>query len=125
MWKTIIYVAIGSAIGGVARFLLQQSIQRRAATTFPYGTLGVNLLGCFVIGIVVGLADKGNILSPNGRIFLAVGLCGGFTTFSSFIAENYSMLRGGELLNTFIYLSASVILGLIITTLGIFLIKCL
>jgi CrcB protein len=125
MLKTIIYVAIGSAIGGVARFLLQQFIQRRVATTFPYGTLGVNLLGCLVIGIVVGLADKGNILSPNGRIFLAVGLCGGFTTFSSFINENHSMLQDGELLNTFIYISASVILGLILTTLGIFLIKSL
>jgi CrcB protein len=123
MWKTIIYVAIGSAIGGVARFLMQQFIQKRVESTFPYGTLYVNLLACFMIGVIVGLADKGNILSPQGRIFLAAGICGGFSTFSSFISENNSMLRDGELLNTFIYIAVSVIVGLIATTLGILLIK--
>jgi len=125
MWKTIVFVAIGSAIGGVGRYLMQQFIQKRVDSTFPYGTLYVNLLGCFIIGIVVGLADKGNILSPQSRIFLAAGFCGGFTTFSSFISENHSMLRDGELLNTFIYISVSVIVGLIATTLGILLIKYL
>jgi len=123
MWKTIVYVAIGSGIGGVGRFLLQQFIQKRVESSFPYGTLAVNLLGCFVIGIVIGLADKGNILSPRGRIFLAAGICGGFTTFSSFISENRNMLHDGELVNTFIYISVSVIVGLIATTLGILLIK--
>jgi CrcB protein len=123
MWKTIAYVAVGSGIGGVGRFLLQQYIQRRVESVFPYGTLCVNLLGCFIIGIVVGLADKGNILSPQGRIFLSAGICGGFTTFSSFINENHSMLQDGELLNTFIYVSASVIIGLIATAFGILLIK--
>ncbi|SRR5258708_27622443 len=123
MWKTIIYVAIGSAIGGVGRFLLQQFIQKRVDSTFPYGTLFVNLLGCFIIGIVAGLADKGNVLSPQGRIFLAAGICGGFTTFSSFINENHSMLQDGELLNTFLYIAVSVIVGLLATTLGILLIK--
>ena len=123
MLKTIIYVAIGSAFGGVARFLMQQFVQKRFESAFPYGTLSVNLLGCFVIGVVVGLADKGNILSPNARIFLAVGICGGFTTFSSFVNENYSMLRDGELLYTFAYIAASVIIGLIATGAGILLIK--
>ena len=123
MWKTIIYVAIGSAIGGVGRFLLQQFVQKRVESTFPYGTLFVNLLGCFIIGVVAGLADKGNILSPQGRIFLAAGICGGFTTFSSFIYENHSMLQDGELLNTFLYIAISVIVGLLATTVGILLIK--
>jgi CrcB protein len=125
MWKTIIYVAIGSVIGGVGRFLLQQYVQRRVASTFPYGTLCVNLAGCFLIGIVFGLSVKGNLLSAPVRIFLATGLCGGFTTFSSFINENHSMLLDGELLNTLIYISVSVVAGLIATTLGAFLIKIL
>ncbi|MDB5154944.1 MAG: hypothetical protein JWR54_3695 [Mucilaginibacter sp.] len=123
MWKTIAYVAIGSVIGGVSRFLLQQFIQRRVESVFPYGTLVVNLLGCFVIGIVVGLADKGNLLSAQSRIFWATGICGGFTTFSSFINENHSMLQDGEILNTFTYISVSVVVGLIATALGILLIK--
>ncbi len=123
MWKTIAYVAIGSVIGGVSRFLLQQFIQRRVESVFPYGTLVVNLLGCFVIGIVVGLADKGNLLSAQSRIFWATGICGGFTTFSSFINENHSMLQDGQILNTFTYISVSVVVGLIATALGILLIK--
>ena len=105
MWKTITYVAIGSVIGGVSRFLLQQFIQRKVESVFPYGTLVVNLLGCFVIGIVVGLADKGNLLSPQTRIFWATGICGGFTTFSSFINENHSMLaRRGITQYLYIYI---------------------
>lgn len=123
MWKTITYVAVGSVIGGVSRFLLQQFIQRRVESTFPYGTLVVNLLGCFIIGIVVGLADRGNLMSPQTRIFWATGICGGFTTFSSFINENHSMLLDGELLNTFAYISISIVAGLTATALGLFLIK--
>ena len=123
MWKTLFYVAIGSIIGGVSRFLLQQFIQRRVESVFPYGTLVVNLVGCFVIGIIIGLADKGNLMSPQARIFWATGICGGFTTFSSFISENYNMLRGGELLSTFIYLSVSIVVGLMAAGLGILLVK--
>jgi CrcB protein len=125
MWKTVTYVAVGSVIGGVSRFLLQQYIQRRVESTFPYGTLVVNLLGCFIIGIVVGLADKGSLMSPQTRIFWATGICGGFTTFSSFINENHSMLLDGELLNTFAYITISIVAGLIATALGLFLIKSL
>jgi CrcB protein len=125
MWKTITYVAVGSVIGGVGRFLLQQFVQRRVESTFPYGTLVVNLLGCFVIGVVVGLADKGNLMSPQTRIFWATGICGGFTTFSSFINENHSMLLDGELLSTFAYITISIVAGLTATALGLFLIKSL
>lgn len=125
MWKTIIYVAVGSAIGGVGRFLLQQFVQRRVASTFPYGTLVVNILGCFVIGIVYGLSIKGNLLSAQTRILLATGLCGGFTTFSSFISENHSMLQDGELVNTMVYISVSVGVGLIAMAFGALIIKLL
>jgi CrcB protein len=125
MWKTITYVAVGSVIGGVSRFLLQQYIQRRVESTFPYGTLIVNLLGCFVIGIVVGLADRGNLMSPQTRIFWATGICGGFTTFSSFVNENHSMLLDGEILNTFVYITISIVAGLTATALGLFFIKSL
>jgi CrcB protein len=125
MWKTITYIAVGSVIGGVSRFLLQQYIQRRVESTFPYGTLIVNLLGCFVIGIVVGLADRGNLMSPQTRIFWATGICGGFTTFSSFVNENHSMLLDGEILNTFVYITISIVAGLTATALGLFFIKSL
>jgi CrcB protein len=125
MWKTIIYVAIGSIIGGVGRFLLQQFIQKRVSSTFPYGTLCVNLIGCFIIGVVFGLSAKGNIISPQARIFLATGICGGFTTFSSFINENHGMLQNGEFFNTAVYISVSVFAGLMATMLGSMLTKLL
>jgi fluoride exporter len=123
MWKTIAYIAVGSVIGGVSRFLLQQFIQRKAGSVFPYGTLLVNLLGCFIIGIVVGLAGKGSLMSAQTRIFWATGICGGFTTFSSFINESHSMLQDGEFLNTFTYIAVSIVAGLLATALGILLIK--
>ena len=123
MWKSILYVAIGSALGGVARYLMQQYIQRKVASVFPYGTLYVNLLACFIIGVIVALADKGNIMNPQTRTFLAVGICGGFSTFSSFINETHSMLHDGELLNSFIYIGVSVVIGLAATASGILLIK--
>jgi CrcB protein len=123
MIRSVLYVAIGSLIGGVARFLMQQYVQKKFFSAFPYGTLSVNLLGCFIIGMVYGLSNKGDILSPQARIFLATGICGGFTTFSSFIYENYSMLQDGEILNTFTYTFASLLVGLVATFLGILLIK--
>jgi CrcB protein len=123
MLKPVIYVAIGSAFGGVCRFLMQQYVQKRFFSTFPYGTLCVNLLGCFIIGVIYGLAAKGNILSQNARIFLATGICGGFTTYSSFMYENYTLVSGGEYWHTFLYIALSLLAGFALTALGIFCIK--
>ena len=123
MFKSIVYVAVGSAIGGVCRFLMQQSVQRLVSFSFPLGTLLVNLLGCFIIGLVYGLASKGNILSPSLRLFLAVGICGGFTTYSSFMFENYTLLQAGEMLNTFLYVAISLVIGFLATWLGIWCVK--
>ena len=123
MLKTVIYVAIGSAAGGVCRYLVQQYVQRRFFSTIPYGTLCVNILGCFIIGVVYGLTARGNILSDNGRIFLATGICGGFTTFSSFMGENYNMVQGGEAWYTFLYVALSLLVGFAATTLGVSCVK--
>lgn len=125
MWKSIIYVALGSALGGVARMGLQHAVQRRMYSTFPYGTLAVNVLGCFAIGIVYALAAKGQVLSAEARLFLATGLCGGFTTFSSFISENVTMLQDGEWMHTLVYTSLSLAAGVLATWLGAVLIKSL
>ena len=123
MFKPVIYVAVGSLLGGVGRFLLQQFVQKRFFSSFPYGTLCVNLLACFIIGIIYGLSNKGNILSPNARIFLATGICGGFSTYSSFMYENYSMLQDGEIFNTFLYVATSLFIGFAATSFGALSIK--
>jgi fluoride exporter len=122
MFRQVIYVAFGSMIGGVCRFLLQQFVQRRFLSSFPYGTLCVNLLGCFVIGIVYALANRGG-MADNTRIFLAAGICGGFTTYSSFMYENYAMLHHGQAANGFLYIGISLFAGYFATFLGVLSVK--
>jgi fluoride exporter len=119
MFQSIFYVATGSAIGGVCRYLMQQTIQQRVTGLFPWGTLAVNVLGCFVIGLIYGLAARTNVLSPQGRIFLAVGICGGFTTYSSFMMENYTLAQSGQLAGMLLYTGLSLIVGYGATALGV------
>ena len=117
--KLILAIGTGSFIGGILRYLLSQLIQSKFLSTYPFGTLGVNILGCFFIGIVFGLADRGN-LSQEWRLFLATGLLGGFTTFSAFSNETVGLLRDGQFLYAGTYLFSSVLLGLLSTFFGIF-----
>ena len=123
MYRILFLIGIGSVVGGIARFLTQQYVQRNYPSIIPLGTLGVNIIGCFLIGLVYGLAQKGNILSEEMRLFLATGICGGFTTFSAFAYENIALLQDGEFFYTAAYVTMSVILGLASVYLGIFFIK--
>lgn len=111
MFRNLLFIGIGSFIGGVCRYLLQQFVQNNYPSSFPYGTLIVNIIGCFIIGIVYELSGRGNLLSPEVRLFLATGICGGFTTFSSFAYENVSMVLEGEFLYALLYILLSVVIG--------------
>ncbi len=120
--KIAFLIGLGSFIGGICRYLSTQFIQNKFLSTFPYGTLWVNITGCFVIGLVFGLSEKTN-LSPEWRLFLATGFCGGFTTFSAFSNETLGLLRDGQFWNAAWYVGASVMLGLIATFAGISIFK--
>jgi len=122
--KIIALIGIGSFIGGVFRYLLSQSVQSKFLSAYPFGTLTVNIIGCLAIGIVFGLSEKFNF-SPEWRLFLATGICGGFTTFSTFSFETMAMLRDGQYLYSFLYIGSSVFVGLIAVYLGILLLKLL
>jgi fluoride exporter len=122
--KIILAIGIGSFIGGISRYVLSLFIQNKFLSAFPYGTLGVNIIGCFLIGIVFGLSERGNI-TMEWRLFLATGVLGGFTTFSAFSNETVSLLRNGQLWHAFTYIACSVLIGLIATFTGISLIKFL
>lgn len=122
--KILIAIGAGSFIGGISRYLLAQFVQTKFFTSFPFGTLTVNIVGCFLIGIVYALADRGN-LSESWRLFLATGLLGGFTTFSAFSGETLAMIRDGQFFYASAYVAVSVILGLIFTFIGISIIKLL
>jgi CrcB protein len=116
-------VGIGGALGSVFRYLLQVYFRTSFSTAFPLGTFTVNIIGCFVIGIVYALFERGNILSEDWRLFLATGLCGGFTTFSSFSHESIALIKAGEFFSLSVYIAASVILGIAATAFGMYLFK--
>jgi len=123
MPRLLIIIGIGGFLGSVTRYLLTNFVNNYLSSNFPYGTLAVNILGCFLIGIFVGLFDRGNILSPEWRLFLATGFCGGFTTFSTFSYENIKLAQGAEFFNLSLNVAASVFLGLAATYLGMLIIK--
>jgi fluoride exporter len=114
----LLYVAIGSALGGVARYLLGGLVQRMIETTFPVGTLLINVSGSLLLGAITGYAIETPTLSPDLRAFLTIGLCGGYTTFSTFSYETVSLLNDGEWTRAGFYVVASVALALISTLLG-------
>ena len=114
----LLYVALGSAIGGVSRYLLGGLVQRMLDTTFPAGTLLVNVTGSFLLGAIIRYALDTPSLTPEVRAFLTIGFCGGYTTFSTFSYETMALLKDGEWARAGVYITASVILSLIATFLG-------
>jgi fluoride exporter len=116
--RLILAIGAGSFIGGISRYLLSQFIQTKFLSTFPFATLTVNIIGCFLIGLVFGLTERGN-LTQEWRLFLATGLIGGFTTFSAFSNETVGMLRDGQLWYASGYIVLSVAVGLFATIIGI------
>ena len=123
MKKIILIIGVGGFIGSVCRYLLSLAIQNKILSAFPFGTLMVNVTGCFIIGIIYGLSEKGEIITPEWRLFLATGICGGFTTFSTFTYESISLIRSSEYFYASVYAGISVFAGLIATYLGLLLIK--
>ena len=111
MLKHILLIGTGGFIGSVARYYVSKLNLIWDFLSIPIGTLLVNIAGCFIIGFLTGISDKSNLLSTDMRLFLMVGFCGGFTTFSSFANENLMLLHTGEMLSIILYTSLSVILG--------------
>jgi CrcB protein len=114
----LLYVALGSALGGVARYLLGGLMQRIFDTTFPIGTLLINISGSLLLGAIMSYGIETPTLSPDMRAFLTIGLCGGYTTFSTFSYETVSLLKDGEWTRAGLYVVASVVLALLSTLLG-------
>ena len=114
----LLYVALGSAIGGVSRYLIGGLVQRMLDTGFPAGTLLVNISGSFLLGAIVRYALDTPSLTPEIRAFLTIGFCGGYTTFSTFSYETMALLEDGEWARAGVYITASVILSLMGTFLG-------
>ena len=115
----LLLIAVFGAIGTLARYGLQGVVQIRVGSTFPYGTLLVNLTGCFLLGLIGQITLNRMIVPPEWRVAIAVGFFGGYTTFSSFSWETAKMLEAGEWLRASAYVAASVVLGLLLSATGI------
>jgi CrcB protein len=115
----ILWIALFGAVGTLARYGLQGLVQVRMGSLFPYGTLLINLTGCFLLGLIGQLTLNRMLISSDMRIAIAVGFFGGYTTFSSFGWETAKMLEEGEWLRATTYIGASVIAGLLLSVAGI------
>lgn len=120
----ILVIGLGGFIGAVSRYYLQMAIIKLFSGPFPLGTFMVNILGCFVIGIVYSLAEESRV-SDIQRLFFSIGFCGSFTTFSTFSAENLKLLEQGNYLPLSLYVVLSVILGVLAVYLGIVAVRTL
>jgi CrcB protein len=115
----IVLIALFGAAGTLARYGLQGVVQVRTGGLFPYGTLLVNLTGCFFLGLIAQFTLNRMVISPDWRIAIAVGFFGGYTTFSSFGWETAKMMEDGEWMRASVYVAASVIAGLFLSVVGI------
>ena len=107
MIRNLLLVALGGAVGSVLRYLLSG-----INTSFPWGTFAVNILGSLLIGLLVGLVSKG-VLSPEMKLLMVTGFCGGFTTFSTFANESFGMMKDGDVLQMALYVGVSVVIGIL------------
>ena len=120
--KSFILVFLGGGLGSGLRYLVAIAMNQYSKV-LPFGTFIVNMIGCLLIGLVLGYAQKENTLTSNQTLLLATGFCGGFTTFSAFASENLELIRNGELFNFSIYAIGSVFLGIVLILIGYLLVN--
>lgn len=116
--KQLLLVGLGGFIGSVTRFLVSKLNLSWHFLSIPMGTLTVNVVGSFIIGFIIGISAKSEIISGDLRLFLMVGFCGGFTTFSSFTSEDLMLMQNGQLLTVLLYTAGSILLGFLAVYLG-------
>jgi CrcB protein len=116
--RQLLLVGLGGFIGSIARFAVSKLNVYMHFLAIPMGTLTVNVVGSFIIGVIVGISQKSEILSADVRLFLMVGICGGFTTFSSFSVENLMLIQNGQVFSALIYTFLSLFLGFTAVYLG-------
>ncbi len=121
--KSLLFVGMGGFIGSISRYSVQLLFNKFFPGHFPFGTLIANVSGCFIIGIIFAYTIKNGGLSDQWKLFLSVGFCGGFTTYSSFSLENINLLQSGHYLTGSVYILSSLLLGFGATILAIILFK--
>ncbi len=118
LYKLLI-IGLGGFLGSVARYVTTKFVDEKLSPAFPYGTLTVNILGSFLLGIIYIIALRKAGLTENGRLFLGVGFCGGFTTFSAFALENFSLMQEKFVGTSLLYISVSIVGGILALVAGV------
>ena len=118
--KSFLLVFLGGGLGSGLRYLVTITMDQYSKV-LPFGTFIVNMLGCLLIGLILGYAQKENTLTSNQTLLLATGFCGGFTTFSAFANENLELIKNGELFNFSFYTVGSVLIGILAVFIGFYL----
>jgi CrcB protein len=121
MLKTIALVFVGGGFGSTLRYMNSLFMGKFFPNTAAIGTFTTNIIGCLLIGILLGLSLKGELGSPEMKFFFITGFCGGFTTFSAFSAESLQMVQQGQFLHAALYVTASLLIGIFATWLGLYL----
>jgi len=116
--KEILLVGFGGFVGSIVRYLVSKLNVSWQVLSIPMGTLTVNVLGSLLIGFLVGISAKSDLISNELRLLLMVGFCGGFTTFSSFTNENLMLMQNGQFLTVILYTSLSLFLGFLAVYVG-------
>lgn len=116
--RQLLIVGLGGFIGSIARFLVQKLNLHWHFLSIPMGTLTVNIVGSLIIGFLAGVSAKSEIITPSMRLFLMVGVCGGFTTFSSFTNENLTLMQNGQFASVILYTGFSIFFGFLAVYLG-------
>ena len=125
MLKSLLIVGTGSFIGGAMRYLLSTYMKNICSQGFPWGTLAVNLLGCFLFGIFFAIFSKNSSTDSTLYLLLTTGICGGFTTFSTFANESVQMLQNSNITGFIGYVATSILFGLALIALGYWMVKAL
>ena len=119
MSRLLLAVALGSGVGGVARVVLGNAVQARAAGAFPLGTFVVNVTGSLALGFLMRYTMASPTMSTEMRVMLTTGFCGGYTTFSTFSYETLTLIEAGDYRRASLYAAASVVLAIIATLVGV------
>lgn len=123
--KEMLFVGVGSFVGGSLRYVVSKLLQQYAAGAFPLGTMAVNVIGCLIIGLLSGLNWTGGVMSPTTKLLLTTGFCGGFTTFSTFMNESVALGNHSNYSLMLLYMFGSLALGFAAVLAGYWLAKCI
>ena len=116
--KEVLIVGLAGFAGSISRYLIQNAVVNRFITIFPLGTFAINIIGSLIIGVIFGFAERYQWMTHEWRLFLAIGFCGSFTTFSTFAFDNLQMIKDGNYYQLFWYISLSLVLGVALAWLG-------